>query len=158
MPGGPGGQGGVAGTVARWLIDDRSAPDVEALQHSVEELAGGERALREAETVGSRTRGHAGGGSPRGCCVVLACLLAVVSVFVVFARNQLLNTDTYVSTVAPLATNPAIQTQVATRVSDELIAADRPGAAGQERAAGQGRVPGHAHHRRGAERHLLRSP
>ena len=40
----------------------------------------------------------------------------------VFARNQLLNTDAYVSTVAPLATNPAIQTQVATRVSDELIA------------------------------------
>ena len=54
--------------------------------------------------------------------VVLACLLAVVSVLVVFARNQLLNTDAYVSTVAPLATNPAIQTQVATRVSDELIA------------------------------------
>ncbi len=54
--------------------------------------------------------------------VVLACVLAVVSVLVVFARNQLLNTDAYVSTVAPLATNPAIQTQVATRVSEELIA------------------------------------
>jgi hypothetical protein len=54
--------------------------------------------------------------------VVLACLLAVVSVVVVFARNQLLNTDAYVSTVAPLATNPAIQTQVATRVSGELVA------------------------------------
>ena len=54
--------------------------------------------------------------------VVLACLLAVVSVVVVFARNQLLNTDAYVSTMAPLATNPAIQTQVATRVSEELIA------------------------------------
>ena len=54
--------------------------------------------------------------------MVLACLLAVVSVLVVFVRNQLLNTDTYVSTVAPLATNPAIQAQVATRVSQELIA------------------------------------
>ena len=54
--------------------------------------------------------------------VVLACLFAVVSVVVVFARNQLLNTDAYVSTVAPLASNPAIQTQVATRVSEELIA------------------------------------
>src|ERR1700722_19876030 len=54
--------------------------------------------------------------------VVLACLLAVFSVVVVFARNQLLSTDACVSTVAPLATNPAIQTQVATRVSDELVA------------------------------------
>jgi hypothetical protein len=54
--------------------------------------------------------------------IVLACLLAVVSVVVVFARNELLNTDTYVNTMAPLATNSAIQTQVATRVSDELIA------------------------------------
>ena len=53
--------------------------------------------------------------------VVLASLLAVVSVMVVFARNQLLNTDAYVSTVAPLATNPAIQTQIATRVSDGLV-------------------------------------
>ena len=54
--------------------------------------------------------------------VVLACLLAVVSVVVVFARNQLLNTDAYVSTMAPLATNPAIQTQIATRVSENLVA------------------------------------
>ena len=53
--------------------------------------------------------------------IVLACLLAVVSVVVVFARNQLLNTDAYVSTMAPLAANPAIQTQVATRVSEDLI-------------------------------------
>ena len=45
----------------------------------------------------------------------------MVSVLVVFVRNQLLNTDAYVSTMAPLASNPAIQTQVATRVSDDLI-------------------------------------
>ncbi len=54
--------------------------------------------------------------------IVLACLLAVVSVVVVFARNQLLNTDSYVSTMAPLAANPAIQTQIATRVSENLVA------------------------------------
>jgi hypothetical protein len=54
--------------------------------------------------------------------VVLACLLAVVSVLAVFVRNQLLNTDAYVATVAPLASNPAIQTQVAKKVSENLIA------------------------------------
>jgi hypothetical protein len=54
--------------------------------------------------------------------VVLACVLAIASVVAVYARNQLLDTDTYVSTMAPLASNPAIQTQVATRVSQELVA------------------------------------
>ena len=38
--------------------------------------------------------------------VVLACILSVLSVVTVFARNQLLNTDAYVRTVAPLASNP----------------------------------------------------
>ena len=53
--------------------------------------------------------------------VVLACILSVLSVVTVFARNQLLNTDTYVKTVAPLASNPAIQTQIAKQVSENLI-------------------------------------
>jgi hypothetical protein len=53
--------------------------------------------------------------------VVVACLLAVVSVVAVFGRNQLLNTDRYVDTVTPLASNPAIQAEVAKRVSTELI-------------------------------------
>jgi hypothetical protein len=53
--------------------------------------------------------------------IVLACLLAIVSVLVVFVRNEVLNTDTYVSTVTPLASNPAIQSAVAQRVTDALI-------------------------------------
>ena len=53
--------------------------------------------------------------------VVVACILSVLSVVTVFARNQLLNTDAYVNTVAPLASNPAIQTQVAKQVSQNLI-------------------------------------
>jgi hypothetical protein len=53
--------------------------------------------------------------------VVVACLLAVLSVVAVFGRNQLLNTDDYVATVAPLASNPAIQEAVATQVSKQLI-------------------------------------
>ncbi len=54
--------------------------------------------------------------------VVLACLLAVISVFAAFIRNEALNTDTYVSTVAPLASNPDIQAAVAHRVSTQLVA------------------------------------
>ncbi len=54
--------------------------------------------------------------------VVLACVLAVVSVLVVFVRNEVLDTDTYVATVAPLASDPAIQTAVADTVARQLIA------------------------------------
>ena len=53
--------------------------------------------------------------------IVLACLLALLSVVVVYARNELLNTDTFVATVAPLARDHAIQTAVATKVSDNLL-------------------------------------
>jgi hypothetical protein len=53
--------------------------------------------------------------------LVVACILAVLSVITVFTRNQLLNTDAYVNTVAPLASNPAIQTQVAKQVSENLV-------------------------------------
>ncbi len=109
--------------------DDRStpdagqpAPDVEALQQDVEELQAENERLREAESGRKPDKGPRWRRITSWVLVVLACLLAVVSVLVVFVRNQLLNTDAYVSTVAPLATNPAIQTQVATRVSEELIA------------------------------------
>ena len=54
--------------------------------------------------------------------IVLACLLAVLSVVVVYARNELLNTDTFVATVAPLAKDHAVQQTVATKVSESLVA------------------------------------
>ena len=101
---------------------DPSSPDAEDLHETVEELKEENERLREAEANRRPDKGPRWRRISSWVLVVLACLLAVVSVMVVFARNQLLNTDAYVSTVAPLATNPAIQTQVATRVSDELIA------------------------------------
>ncbi len=53
--------------------------------------------------------------------VVLACLLAVLSVVVVWTRDELLDTDTFVATVTPLAQNPAIQSAVAAKISNELV-------------------------------------
>jgi hypothetical protein len=54
--------------------------------------------------------------------LVLACLLAVISVIAAYVRNVALDNDTYIETVAPLASNPAIQTAVANRVSERLVA------------------------------------
>ncbi len=101
---------------------DEPSPDVDALRSQVEELQHENDELKQAEGATKPDKGPRWRRILSWVLVVLACLLAVISVFVVFARNQLLNTDAYVSTVAPLATNPAIQTQVATRVSEELIA------------------------------------
>ncbi|MGO8872361.1 MAG: hypothetical protein ACLQPH_13355 [Acidimicrobiales bacterium] len=92
-----------------------------ASQHTVEELQQENEALRaEQERLASKGA-HRTRRIFSWVLVVLACILAVVSVVVVFARNELLNTDTYVSTVAPLASNPAIQAQVAKQVSHDLI-------------------------------------
>lgn len=88
----------------------------------MEELRKENQELRASEEHRPAHRGKARvKGIASWVLVVLACILAIISVVAAFARNQLLNTDTYVSTVAPLASNPAIQTQVATRVSQELI-------------------------------------
>ncbi len=93
--------------------------DLEVLHQTVDELRHENETLRAADQGKGRARLRSVGS---WVLLVVACLLAVVSSVVVFGRNQLLNTDTYVNTVAPLASNPAIQTQVATRVSHELIA------------------------------------
>ena len=79
--------------------------DAEDDPRTVEELKQENERLREAEPWSRQRAGWRRISS--WVLVVLACLLAVVLVVVVFARNQLLNTDSYVDTVAPLATNPA---------------------------------------------------
>jgi ABC-type sugar transport system permease subunit len=54
--------------------------------------------------------------------LVVACILAMTSVLVVFVRDQALDTDTYVATVQPLASDPAVQSAVADAVSARLVA------------------------------------
>ncbi len=95
-------------------------PDVVELEHENQVLEQQNEALRQelATTGRPRQRGRTIGA---WVLLVLACLLAVLSVVVVYARNELLNTDTFVSTLAPLAKDPAIQGAVATRVSDSLV-------------------------------------
>ena len=53
--------------------------------------------------------------------LVVGFLLVPISAIAIWSRNQLLNTDRYVTTVSPLADNPDIQTTVATRAVDALF-------------------------------------
>jgi len=101
-------------------------PDVDELRHEVEVLEQQNEELRhqvEADgaptTKPKRSRGRTIGS---WVMIVLACLLAVLSVVVVYTRNELLNTDTFVATVGPLAKDPNVQQTVATKVSDNLVA------------------------------------
>jgi len=53
--------------------------------------------------------------------LILACLLAPVSVVAVWAKSQVFDTNRYVETVAPLANDPAVQAMVTTRITNEIF-------------------------------------
>jgi hypothetical protein len=53
--------------------------------------------------------------------VVVSCVLAPLTVTAIWVRNQVLNTDRYVETVAPLATNPAIIEAAAASITETLF-------------------------------------
>jgi len=103
---------------------DPEGPESEVveLQHEVEELRQQNDELRRHEEQLESHRGRRRWKTILSwVLLVLACLLAVVSVLVVFARNEVLNTDSYLKTVTPLASDPAVQAAVAKRVSAKLI-------------------------------------
>jgi hypothetical protein len=102
----------------------RGGPEIVALEHQNDELVHGNEVLRHeaSEQAAAKPSKHRGRTIWSWVFVVLASLLAITSVVVVYARNELLNTNTFVSTLAPLAADPAVQTAVATKVSDSLVA------------------------------------
>lgn len=53
--------------------------------------------------------------------IVIACVLAPLSVISVWARGEVTDTTRYVQTVTPLASNPAIQDAVANRITTEIF-------------------------------------
>jgi hypothetical protein len=64
--------------------------------------------------------------------VGLAALLAVLSLVAVWTRNQVVDTDRYVRTVAPLATEPAIQDLLVDALTAKLADPDRATAFARE--------------------------
>jgi hypothetical protein len=72
------------------------------------------------------TAGPVESGKPRGgrarsifsaVLIVIGCVLAPISALTLWAKTTLLDTDNYVSTVAPLATNEDVRDAIATRVT-----------------------------------------
>src|SRR5438445_6292075 len=54
--------------------------------------------------------------------LILGFILTPVAVLVTYAKTQILDTDRYVATVKPLASDPAIQRYVADTISNQLLA------------------------------------
>jgi hypothetical protein len=59
-------------------------------------------------------------GAGSGLLLTLGCGLAVLSLLALWLRGTLLNTDRYVSTVTPIAANPAVQDAVAARLETAI--------------------------------------
>lgn len=101
--------------------------EVERLRAEVVELRAEAAETAEAEGDGRnpppRRRRLAGAGRWTGVIVVAVVigLLTPVTLLARYARSELLDTDRYVSTVAPLAQDPAIQDQVADAVTTEIF-------------------------------------
>jgi hypothetical protein len=53
--------------------------------------------------------------------IVVACVLAPLSVVAIWTRNQVTNTDRYVATVSPLASDPAIQQAIADQITAQVF-------------------------------------
>lgn len=96
--------------------------DGDSLNKELDALRAENRALKEALMVTKRQRKR---GAGRTLLIVfflvLAAILAPLSVTAVWASNTISDTDRYADTVAPLADDPAIQDAVSKRITDELF-------------------------------------
>src|ERR1700744_5241036 len=74
-----------------------------------------------AKSTPKTGRGHMPRRISAWVLVVLASILIPISVISVWAIRTVTDTDQYVDTMAPLATNPVIQQGLATRATDALF-------------------------------------
>ncbi|MGW4249206.1 hypothetical protein ACWELQ_42765, partial [Nocardia sp. NPDC004722] len=85
-------------------------------------LSASERAeLEGLRAAGPRRHGSALRWTGVGLLLVLAGVLILASVVARFARGEVLDTDHYVATVAPLAAEPAIRDQLADTLTDAIV-------------------------------------
>lgn len=95
--------------------------EVERLRARVAELESQARATADGDPPGPHRAPWRAVAS--SVLLVLACVLAPLSVVSVWTATQLSDTDQYVETVAPLAADPAVQRAVADDVTAELVKA-----------------------------------
>lgn len=97
------------------MSDASSTPEQAEIRRLQDEVA----RLQGAST---RPKGHWVRTFWSTVLIVIACLLAPLSVVSVWARGEVTDTNRYVATVAPLASDPAIQDAAATRITNAILA------------------------------------
>jgi hypothetical protein len=98
--------------------------DVGALQARIEELQSQletERTRKESSMEEAQRHHPRGLSVLAGILVVLACVLAPLSVTSVWANRIVSDTDQYVKTVAPLADNPEVQAVLTDEVTQAVL-------------------------------------
>jgi hypothetical protein len=85
------------------------------------EAAGGHAKRPGGLAVASRQRRQRWRTTVASVLIVIACLLAPLSVVAVWASNQVSDTDRYVRTMAPLASDPAIQNAIADKITARIF-------------------------------------
>jgi hypothetical protein len=104
--------------------DDANAQEVARLRAEVSRLEAALHDRPPEPTVPLPVR-HQRNGVWRpivaGVLIVIAALLAPLSVVAIWAHDEIGDTDRYVETVAPLAKDPAVQDAISTRITDEIF-------------------------------------
>ena len=108
---------------ARTPVAESEREELERLRAEVRELrAQGATAPAQARR-GGRWRAWVS-----AVCIVLACVLAPVTVLGVWASNQVSNTDRYVANVTPLIHDPAVQHALSDKITAQITSSlDVPG-------------------------------
>src|SRR5512143_1873650 len=99
--------------------DMSDADEVERLRARVAQLEGQQATATPAREEPAGPSAWWAVGS--AILLILACVLAPLSVTSVWASNQLSDTDQYVATVAPLADDPAVQSAIADKVTATVL-------------------------------------
>ncbi|MFD4294305.1 hypothetical protein ACFWQG_13915 [Rhodococcus sp. NPDC058532] len=105
--------------------DEPLAPDeraeLERLRSEVAELRAGRAGAPAPAPAAATTRQSALRWTAAGLLLVLVAVLGIGSVAARYARSQVLDTDRYVQTVAPLAADPALQAALADQITDQIM-------------------------------------
>jgi hypothetical protein len=92
----------------------------EAAHHGTERAEIDALRLEVAQLSARRAR-HPARSVPAALLIIVACILAPLSIVAVWANDLVGDTDRYTATVGPLAENPDVQTAVTNRVTDLIV-------------------------------------
>ncbi|HWC38656.1 MAG TPA: hypothetical protein VG476_09020, partial [Acidimicrobiales bacterium] len=103
-------------------MDEANAPtgrdvELEELRLEVQQL----RSQQGGVAGARRRRGIPWRRIRRWTLLVLAGILAILSVLMIWVRDTLLDTDTWVNTMAPIAASPAVQSAIANDVTTQIF-------------------------------------